>query len=492
MSRRIIQCQVTDEYVRGAGVVVGAAGSHNDVALRLVFGPMWEGTTRSIVWKDALGGNPTVTILGTDLLEPGETEVYIVPIPAEPKAYAGDLSMTIKGAVVEGNKETSATLTARAFFTVMDSDWDENAMESGDITPTQAEQMQAQIDEIRSTIWDAVQSAEKAADSAEQAANSVILAEQSANYVAGAVNIAEESALNATMSAESARDYANSAYSSANSASMSVSSASLSAQNAENSATMAANSESAARSSEISAKESAESASGSAAAAKESETNANSSSQLAQIAKSAANNSMMAAENAKLDAVKAQQAIENMSATGETVPPDSEAPAVEKQVLEDGSINLHFNIRQGFNGVYVGSGDMPDGYNVQVDPDGTGIDIQAVQETAESAKAIAERAESAAANAVVIASGRATGYVFDTLADLETALANEEFVSGLVLGDNLYIRATDVPDYWWDGTQKQQLETEKPDLTGLVKEADVQNMIDASLAAIGVAEGGSY
>ena len=42
MSRRIIQCQVTDEYVRGAGVVVGAAGSHNDVALRLVFGPMWE------------------------------------------------------------------------------------------------------------------------------------------------------------------------------------------------------------------------------------------------------------------------------------------------------------------------------------------------------------------------------------------------------------------------------------------------------------------
>ena len=468
MSRRIIQCQVTDEYVRGAGVVVGAAGSHNDVALRLVFGPMWEGTTRSIVWKDALGGNPTVTILGTDLLEPGETEVYIVPIPAEPKAYAGDLSMTIKGAVVEGDKETSATLTARAFFTVMDSDWDENAMESGDITPTQAEQMQAQIDEIRSTIWDAVQSAEKAADSADQAANSVILAEQSASYVTAAVNSAQESASSASMSDQSA---------------------SLSAQNAENSAMMAANSESAARSSEISAMESAESASGSAAAAKESETNAKSSSELAQIAKSAANNSMMAAENAKLDAVKAQHAIENMSATGETVPPDSQAPAVQKQVLEDGSINLHFNLRQGFSGVYVGSGDMPEGYNVQVDPGGTGIDIQAVQETAESAKAIAERAESAAANAVAIASGRATGYVFDTLADLETALANEEFVSGLVLGDNLYIRAIDVPDYWWDGTQKQQLEAEKPDLSGFVTADDVTMMIND---ALGVIENGAY
>ena len=82
--------------------------------------------------------------------------------------------------------------------------------------------------------------------------------------------------------------------------------------------------------------------------------------------------------------------------------------------------------------------------------------------------------------------------MFDTLADLETALTNEEFVAGLVVGDNLYIRATNVPDYWWDGSQKQQLETEKPDLRGLVKESDVQNMIEASLAAIGVAEEGSY
>lgn len=81
-------------------------------------------------------------------------------------------------------------------------------------------------------------------------------------------------------------------------------------------------------------------------------------------------------------------------------------------------------------------------------------------------KEVAERAE-------VIARGRATGYVFDTLEDLDTALANEEFITSLVLGDNLYIRATDVPDYWWDGTQKQQLEAEKPDLSGLVKDVTV-------------------
>ncbi len=30
---------------------------------------------------------------------------------------------------------------------------------------------------------------------------------------------------------------------------------------------------------------------------------------------------------------------------------------------------------QGVSGVYVGSGDMPDGYNVQIDPDGKTIDL---------------------------------------------------------------------------------------------------------------------
>ena len=206
MSRRIIPCQVTDEYVRGSGVVVGAAGSHNDVALRLVFGPMWAGTARSIVWKDALGGNPTVTILGTDLLETGETEVYIVPIPAEPKALAGDLSMTIKGAVVEGEVETSATLTARAFFTVMESDWDEYAAESGDITPSQAEQFQAQLEAIKGSIASSTQAAADAAASAEAAAQSETAAGQHAESAGNSASLAALSAQGAAGSATDAND----------------------------------------------------------------------------------------------------------------------------------------------------------------------------------------------------------------------------------------------------------------------------------------------
>jgi hypothetical protein len=36
-----------------------------------------------------------------------------------------------------------------------------------------------------------------------------------------------------------------------------------------------------------------------------------------------------------------------MTATGEIVPADSETPLVEKQVKDDGSVNLHFNFREG-------------------------------------------------------------------------------------------------------------------------------------------------
>lgn len=64
-----------------------------------------------------------------------------------------------------------------------------------------------------------------------------------------------------------------------------------------------------------------------------------------------------------------------------------------------------------------------------------------------------------------IAKGRASGYVFDTVADLDLWLTDEANTSNLKLGDNLYIRAKEVPDYWWDGQAKQQLETQKVDLS---------------------------
>ena len=77
--------------------------------------------------------------------------------------------------------------------------------------------------------------------------------------------------------------------------------------------------------------------------------------------------------------------------------------------------------------------------------------------------------------AMSIAKGRATGYVFDTKSDMDAWLENAENVSNLVLGDNLYIRAVDTPDYWWDGSSAQMLETQKVDLTGYAKQSYVES-----------------
>ena len=84
--------------------------------------------------------------------------------------------------------------------------------------------------------------------------------------------------------------------------------------------------------------------------------------------------------------------------------------------------------------------------------------------------------ENVAKQAEVIARGRATGYVFDTVEDLDLWLQNSENTSKLVLGDNFYIRAINVPDYWWDGVTRQQLEAEKPDLTDYAKKEQFVTM----------------
>lgn len=76
------------------------------------------------------------------------------------------------------------------------------------------------------------------------------------------------------------------------------------------------------------------------------------------------------------------------------------------------------------------------------------------------------------AEANAIAKGRAKGYVFDTVEDLDLWLSDEAHTAELAVGDNFYIRALDVPDYWWDGTQKQPLETQKVELSGYVKNTD--------------------
>jgi hypothetical protein len=63
-----------------------------------------------------------------------------------------------------------------------------------------------------------------------------------------------------------------------------------------------------------------------------------------------------------------------------------------------------------------------------------------------------------------IASGKCKSEVFDTVADLDEWLKNETNTATLQVGDVFLIKAIDVPDYWWDGSAKQQLETTKVEI----------------------------
>lgn len=72
--------------------------------------------------------------------------------------------------------------------------------------------------------------------------------------------------------------------------------------------------------------------------------------------------------------------------------------------------------------------------------------------------------------------GSAPGLVFDTVADMEAYVA--EHSAELKVGQNLYIREVDVPDYWWDGTAAQKLET-KVDLSGYAKQEEVERLSEA-------------
>ena len=69
-----------------------------------------------------------------------------------------------------------------------------------------------------------------------------------------------------------------------------------------------------------------------------------------------------------------------------------------------------------------------------------------------------------------IANGKRRSEVFDTVADMETWISNSENTKDLEVGDVFLIRAVDVPDYWWDGTSAQILETTKVEIEFLSNE----------------------
>lgn len=205
---RTIPLKIQNEYIAGDKVLIGAAGSHNDVVLRMEFSPLWEGLTKTVQFRDALGEKTIETLLTADLLEKNSTTVYMVPVPNGAKKYAGEMTLAVKGAAVSGDKETRATTAVHGAFTVVESKWDTSAETEQDVPPTQAEQLQRQIDAVLGTINDAAASANAAAASAQSAAESAETATAAAGSIGNSVTAAAKSAAAAADSEKSAEYWA--------------------------------------------------------------------------------------------------------------------------------------------------------------------------------------------------------------------------------------------------------------------------------------------
>ena len=194
---RTIPLKIQNEYIVGDRVLIGAVGSHNDVVLRMEFSPMWEGLAKTVQFCDALGESTVEVLLAAQMLERGNTNVYLVPVPNGAKKYAGQMSLAIKGAKATGAKEIRATTAVYGTFTVGESKWSGSAETEQDVPPTQAVQMRTQIDAIIGTIADARSAAEEAERSKNAAKQSETLAAYNANAARGSEKDAAASAENA-------------------------------------------------------------------------------------------------------------------------------------------------------------------------------------------------------------------------------------------------------------------------------------------------------
>ena len=101
---KIVDIEIKGERVIGGGVVLGAAGSHDDVFLRITFDDRWDGLSKRAIWQNAYGENTVYSLLSADT---GKTNVYSVAVPFEAKEFDGKMLFGVKGFAI-GYKVTTS------------------------------------------------------------------------------------------------------------------------------------------------------------------------------------------------------------------------------------------------------------------------------------------------------------------------------------------------------------------------------------------------
>ena len=292
---RKITLEISGENVKCSKRRAGVQGEGNATTLAVSFDDSWDGMSKKITWWDANGENPVERILTADLIEDWNTQpmIYLTSIPPEPLMYPGKCVLVIDG-YKEGVRARSVSLPLE----VIEAPIADTAGEPADPTPSQAEQLQAQIDNILDDMRD--------------------IANEAESYAVGGTGTRDgEDTDNAKYYSQKAKEHSDSANTSSSQAASSAEAAAASASSSALSAQLAV--------------QKANQASESASQA------ANSKEQAASSAE--------AAETSAENAFKSQKAIENMSVEAQ----QSEEAFVRKSMQGD-SVHLLFGLPKGEKG----------------------------------------------------------------------------------------------------------------------------------------------
>lgn len=309
---RIISLSVEDMYIKYTGEAFGATGSHNAVTLRMTFGPAWEGTAKTAYFTDALGNTSVALVLGLDTLVDG---AYEVDVPSEALKTAGVATITIKGVLVSGEITTKAITTAAGHFRVLDSELPDSAGSAGTITPSDKDQLQAEIAGMETLFTTAKAAAETAAANAKVSETNAKASETAA---ASSASSAEASKTASAKSAATATTQASAADASAAKSAASQKAAQAAETNAKASETAAAKSQTGAETAAASAQDSAAAAAKSAQTAQGAASTATNAASSADQAATAASGSASQAQDSAAAAAKNAASVDGISKTAKS------------------------------------------------------------------------------------------------------------------------------------------------------------------------------
>ena len=224
---RIVEVKVNGNYITKDNKNAGAQGECNMTALRIEFDEGWDGFAKTVTWWNSRSQNPVKRTLTADQLEDitKSTRIYTTLIPGEPLEFPGMCRV-----VIDGYSDDKRQRSLQDELLVKPVERADDAGNPVDPIPSQAEQLQVQIDSMLGDMQERAVRAETAAAEAKASENSVkdsvetaaksaaeaLASENLANsYMQGAQLAAGAAAASAGTAAEHAQEAAGSAHAAA-------------------------------------------------------------------------------------------------------------------------------------------------------------------------------------------------------------------------------------------------------------------------------------